>query len=248
MGKIKYHNYDKIGPNNILLCYRYSKDGKARGIFQCPYCGRTFDATIYKVSIGNTTRCPLCTKERRTKLGKSHGYDLSGQQFGELKVIKRAFSKKKEHKTLVFWECECSCKSIIYVETNHLTSGHTKSCGHIKSFGEKSLSQILDSMNVEYEREKTFKDLVSPYSYRLLRFDFYLPNYHCCIECNGNQHQLDYEPRGFMTADKLERLHYCDQTKKNYCTNNNIRLYIIPYQDYSKITKEYVLHLLGEIG
>lgn len=214
MGKIKYHTYDKIGPHNILLCYRYTKNGRTRGIFQCPCCGRSFDATIYKVAIGNTTRCPLCIKERRSELGKSHGYDLSGQKFGELTVVKKAFSQKKKRKTLVFWECKCSCKATVYVETNHLISGHTKSCGHVKSFGEQQLSQILDNMNIEYQREKTFEDLVSPYSHRLLRFDFYLPKYECCIECNGNQHKIDYEPRGFMTADKLEHLRYCDEIKK----------------------------------
>ena len=248
MGKIKYNNYDKIGPNQILLYYRYKKNNRIRGIFRCPYCGRSFDAQIHKVVVGNTTRCPLCTKERRSILGKSHGYDLTGQHFGELTVIKKAFSKKKIRKTLVFWECKCSCGANVDVETHHLISGHTKSCGHVKSFGEHQLSYVLDDMRIMYQREKTFNDLVSPYSHRLLRFDFYLPDYNCCIECNGEQHQLDYKPQGFMTKDSLERLHYCDKIKKEYCNNNNITLLMIPYEDYSKITEKYVSHLLGVFG
>lgn len=246
MGKVKYHNYDKIGPHGILLYYKYKKNGRIRGIFQCPYCKRSFDANLSKVVIGNTTRCFLCTKERRSALGKSHGYDLSGYQFGELTVVKRAFVEKKKRKTLVFWECKCSCETTIYVETNHLTSGHTKSCGHIKSYGEYKLAQVLDKMGIKYQKEKTYENLISPYSYRLLRFDFYLPDYNCCIECNGEQHQLDYKPQGFMTEDKLKRLHFCDSVKKEYCNKYNIKLLIIPYEDYSSITEEYVSQLLGD--
>ena len=248
MGKIKYHNYDKIGPHHILLCYRYTKNKQPRGIFQCPYCGRSFDATISKVVSGNTTRCPLCAKERRSNLGKSHGYNLSGQNFGELTVIKKAFIQKKARKSLVFWECLCSCGATICVETNHLTSGHTQSCGHIKSIGENQLSSVLSNMQIKYQREKTFNDLISPYSHRLLRFDFYLPDYNCCIECHGDQHQLNYKPHGYITTQTLERLHFCDNIKKKYCNDNNIKLLIIPYEDYLKITEHYVRYLLGEIG
>ena len=103
-------------------------------------------------------------------------------------------------------------------------------------------------MQIKYQREKTFNDLISPYSHRLLRFDFYLPDYNCCIECQGDQHQLNYKPHGYITTQTLERLHFCDNIKKKYCNDNNIKLLTIPYEDYSKITEHYVRYLLGEIG
>ena len=54
------------------------------------------------------------------------GIDLTGKKFGELTVIKKSEIKKNNR---VAWECKCSCGNSTVVITNHLTSGHTKSCG-----------------------------------------------------------------------------------------------------------------------
>ena len=58
--------------------------------------------------------------------------DLTGQQFGELTVIKRAedyVSPKGQHK--VVWLCQCNCenKTMIKVHASSLIKGKTKSCG-----------------------------------------------------------------------------------------------------------------------
>lgn len=57
--------------------------------------------------------------------------DLIGKRFGRLIVIEKAFVKKvgKSKKKRQFWKCKCDCGNIVYVDTNHLNSGHTKSCG-----------------------------------------------------------------------------------------------------------------------
>jgi hypothetical protein len=55
--------------------------------------------------------------------------DLTNEVFGELTV--RFFSKKssKSHK---FWFCDCSCGTKnIEIREDNLTSGTTKSCGHL---------------------------------------------------------------------------------------------------------------------
>lgn len=51
--------------------------------------------------------------------------DITGQKFGRLTVIK--FLRIENHKAI--WLCECECGNLTEVATNHLTSGHTKSCG-----------------------------------------------------------------------------------------------------------------------
>ena len=254
MTKHKYHDFDTIGPHNILMYYKYKKkNGKGyRGIFQCPYCGKSFEAFLTKIVTGNTTRCSLCTKERRRKLGLSHGYNLVGQHFGKLTVIDKAYSRRvNNRKTLVFWDCQCECGASVIVETNHLTRGHTQSCGCIKSYGEYRLAQILaEELKIEFEREKTFENLMSPYSHRLLRFDFYLPKLNCCIECDGVQHKDDYlYGSGFFSdKEKIKKIKKCDKIKNQYCAQNDIVLYRIPQKDYRKMDKEYVSRLLGEIG
>lgn len=56
--------------------------------------------------------------------------NLTGQTFGRLVVIRRAFdyiSPKGQHK--IQWLCRCSCGKEIIALKHSLTSGKTKSCG-----------------------------------------------------------------------------------------------------------------------
>lgn len=53
-------------------------------------------------------------------------YDLKGQTFGRLKVI-RSYGLDKHNRKL--WACECECGNTVVVNSSHLVSGHTKSCG-----------------------------------------------------------------------------------------------------------------------
>ena len=51
--------------------------------------------------------------------------DLIGKRFGSV-TVKRAVGRKNRN---VLWECLCDCGGVMYVQTNNLTSGNTKSCG-----------------------------------------------------------------------------------------------------------------------
>jgi hypothetical protein len=48
-------------------------------------------------------------------------YDLSGKQFGKLRVI--------EFRSNHGWLCECACTSLAYYQSSHLRDGRTTSCG-----------------------------------------------------------------------------------------------------------------------
>lgn len=52
--------------------------------------------------------------------------DLTGQKFGKLTVIKYLGLDKGKHS---LWLCQCKCGKQTKVNTCHLKSGHTKSCG-----------------------------------------------------------------------------------------------------------------------
>lgn len=54
-------------------------------------------------------------------------YDLTGQRFGRLTVIRRVESRPNRHEAR--WECLCDCGNIHYAETYQLTHGVCKSCG-----------------------------------------------------------------------------------------------------------------------
>jgi len=52
--------------------------------------------------------------------------DLQGKNFGRLKVIKL---KGKNKYRAMLWECKCNCGKKVIVQSGHLRSGSTKSCG-----------------------------------------------------------------------------------------------------------------------
>lgn len=53
--------------------------------------------------------------------------DITGQQFGELTVIKLSDIRGKNNTLL--WECKCSCGNTVYLQGYSLIHGHYKSCG-----------------------------------------------------------------------------------------------------------------------
>lgn len=52
--------------------------------------------------------------------------DLSGETYGELKVIERHV-KDQNHRWR--WLCQCSCGEVVVVQSGNLRSGNTESCG-----------------------------------------------------------------------------------------------------------------------
>lgn len=51
--------------------------------------------------------------------------DLTGKQFGSLKVIE--LSEIKNHKS--YWRCKCSCGKIVEIRSQSLVEGRSKTCG-----------------------------------------------------------------------------------------------------------------------
>jgi len=57
--------------------------------------------------------------------------DITGQKFGRLTVIKMITDKRLNG--YIPCECRCDCGNVIIVQSGHLRSGHTNSCGCYKS-------------------------------------------------------------------------------------------------------------------
>ena len=53
--------------------------------------------------------------------------NLTGKSFGKLRVLGKSYDKTEDNRVL--WECSCSCGRFVLARTDHLTSGHTTSCG-----------------------------------------------------------------------------------------------------------------------
>lgn len=57
--------------------------------------------------------------------GKGKHQDLSGQRFTRLTVIEYVETRRRTP----YWKCKCDCGKETIVASDHLKSGHTKSCG-----------------------------------------------------------------------------------------------------------------------
>lgn len=65
--------------------------------------------------------------------------DLTNQKFGKLTVV--SFNSHCNRRR-TYWNCICECGKEVVVETAHLSSGHTKSCGCITIERIKNLNYI----------------------------------------------------------------------------------------------------------
>lgn len=73
-------------------------------------------------------------------------YDLIGQTFNMLTVIKKADIKKKGGGT--YWECECECGNTTVARTTDLLSGYKKSCGCLKHIKNDLTGQVFGRLKV----------------------------------------------------------------------------------------------------
>ena len=130
----------------------------------------------------------------------------------------------------VLWKCQCDCGGITYVNITDLKSGHTTSCGCIKSKGEEQIGCLLQAMGIEHMRQYSFEDLRGPGGGRL-KFDFAVfdddHKLQCLIEYQGSQHYAATSRNGFGDMQRL----MTDQQKKEYCRQQNIPLYEIRYDE-----------------
>lgn len=160
----------------------------------------------------------------------------TGNKYGKLTVI----SQKPNN----MWECKCDCGNIITVFGKYLDNGHVQSCGCIKSLGEAKIQNILTELNINFEKQKIFKDCLFPDSKAPARFDFYLPDYNCLIEYDGEQH-FKSKNSGWSNDAGLAYTQYHDNFKNSWCYYNNLKLIRIPYKDFDKIDSNYLKQLIN---
>lgn len=100
----------------------------------------------------------------------------------------------------------------------------------MRSKGEQLIAELLNKANISFKTEAMFQGCKS-YRGKPLRYDFYIPSKQCCIEYHGEQH---YRFVKHFTKNKKEWLYRreMDLRKAQYCLENNITLYAIPYTDY----------------
>ena len=168
--------------------------------------------------------CGKCGKEQ---INISNGKQLSQQQFLEkvsnLQGLDFSNSTYKNKRSNITVRC------IIHGDYTTKAEMILKGCGCPKcksSKGEDIIETWLLKNSISYITQKTFEGC----SYkRLLKFDFYLPNYNMCIEYDGEQHFRPIKYRGGLEGFK--KLIIKDGLKNLYCQENNLSLLRISYKD-----------------
>lgn len=187
---------------------------------KCPFGHITESMTYWSFKKGN--RCPECS--RRAKLT----YEYVQEQF-EKELYELLSSEYINANTKLKVRCP---KGHEYEMTYaHFYGG--KRCPHCKtSKGENKVKEILDKLNIKYIQQYRFDDCKINYR---LPFDFYLPDYNCCIEYDGRQHYEIVEHFGGL--DGFINTKIRDVYKNWYCENNNIKIIRISYKDFNNIEK-----------
>ena len=149
------------------------------------------------------------------------------------------YSKADYIKSNIKIEIYCNKHREYFSQTpnNHLAGNGCPICNESK--GELMIKEILEKMNLKYNREYIFKDCIDK---TYLRFDFYLPEYNTCIEFDGIQH---FKPIKNWRGEKgLKDIKKRDEIKNKYCDDNNIKLLRIKYNEKNNLIENKIMKLL----
>lgn len=174
--------------------------------------------------LNHKSECPRCAYSIKGELIR-----LSTKEF--IENAKKIHNDKYNYSLVNYNNSHCKIKIIcpkhgIFIQkpNSHLSGCGCPTCNTSK--GEMLIRNYLKENNIKFKPQKTFKKCNYKYA---LRFDFYLIDYNLCIEFNGIQH---YKPIDFFGGTKTlilnnERF----EIKEKFCTDNNIRLLVIRYDE-----------------
>ena len=212
--------------DNIVLHNKYV-DSLVRMSCECKICGHTWTTKPQLLTEGHG--CPICARKiagESKSLSQEEIENRVKNANPHVKIIGK-YTKLKDK-----IECKCLlCNNIWFPVVGNIL--HGSGCPFCSvSKGEIRIIDALTNMNVLFETQKTFDELLGLYGGKL-SYDFYLPNYNLLIEFQGKQH---YEPVDwFGGEEKFKYQQEHDKRKREYAFDNNYKLLEIPYWDFDNI-------------
>lgn len=231
-----------------VLEFANKKDSDNRWLWKCQ-CSCEKHSIVYtsmhKLKSGNTKSCGCLQKEWAVKKNKEAALNIAGERKGTLVAIEQIGTSNSGN----VWKIRCDCGNIFNMTIGEWNrdkygDGHrarlTCPLCQETSKGQLLLRKIFQEHNINIIEEWTDNGKCkNPLTNGILRFDFYLPDYNCCIEYDGEHH---FEPNGgYFTEDFVNRVQYRDSIKNQYCEDKNIKLIRVPYTDYIKVNWEYLI-------
>lgn len=192
-------------------------------------CGTSMDVTPKSLLAGEVkcrTCSPIKNKRKTTKEFHDEVQVLGGGEF----VLVSDYVNNRKKVSIKHLNCGGSYE----VSPKDFIAGNR--CPYCKqSKGETMVRNILISLGVEYEIEKTYDNLLSRGA--SMPYDFYLPSYDMLIEYDGEQH---FKPVKYFGGQKKFISQQKRDSKKNeYALKNGISLIRIPYTwSYDRVKSE----------
>lgn len=213
---------------------------------KCTVCGTEWEAMPSNL-IRLNTGCPICKQKDliQNLRWSQHEVDEMLRSRRPDVILKSNYNTFNDKMI-----CYCAEHGVTYQQSlARLLEGHRgcQACQK-KSNGEIRLRTFLDQIGISYEPQKSFEDCKHV---KVLKFDFYLPEYNIAIEYDGEGHYkpIDFAGKGPLWAKEQFLLNQKrDAIKNNYCDNNNIMLIRIPYFEYDNMETYLINQLKSRIS
>ena len=195
---------------------------KKKCTFHCDKCGEDFQQLPSRLINQHIYGCGCCPTKKKT----------NAQFLEEISDVLNEYDVLQEYVNIDtpirFRHKPCGCEFNLspYKFIYRANKKYCPICYYKKSKGEITIAKTLTEFEQNYVREMMFPDLPNR------KFDFYLPDIRTAIEFDGIQH---FEETFYSQNSELEEIQQRDKEKNQYCLDNAIKLYRIPYYDYYNI-------------
>ena len=190
--------------------------------------------------------CGCRQKESVIARNRANFQDITGERKGTLVAIKRLDERTSCGGS--WWLIRCDCGNVFKLPLGEWNrdkygDGHraktTCPLCSTKSKGQLRLRNIFEENHITALEEWTDNgQCKNPETNVALRFDFFLPDYNCCIEYDGEHHFSSNG--GYFTEEFVDGVKKRDSIKNEYCKNKSIKLVRIPYTDFIKVDFNYL--------
>lgn len=205
------------------------KNVRTKTICKCNVCNNTWSTEISALLV-QKYGCPKCAIEaNKVSQQKSHdSYVLDVLSFNPyIKILSEyaGCSNNIKAKCLI-------CNNEWLTKAQNLLRCGCPKCASSKL--ELLVQKYLDNYNIIYNKTAKYPTLLGVRN-GMLSYDFYLPQYHLLIECQGEQHERPVRYFGGQKRFVIQKIH--DTRKRRYAHDNNINLLEIWYYEEKKIDK-----------
>ena len=191
-------------------------------LLKCKLCGKITEYNFLYFLYKSALQCRHCEYNGKTQNNEAidsinEKCKLLDYTFLGFNNTENIYNGKNTRLILKCNKCGYIWKTTTYFNFVHMV---IKCRGCTNSWKmEQEIRYILKKNNIQYEEQKRFDWLRNKIS---LSLDFYLPEYHIAIECQGRQHFQPVEKFGGDDGFKLTKQR--DIIKKRLCEENRILL------------------------